>query len=127
MVTGVVRSGIALGKAGQSNEAGLIGKFCRRNRHAVFLGGSEQQISLVKRHGLVSGMDAGAIRNGNQQLAINRLDEIQQAQPLLLGQYVLEALGSFAAALSVEVIIGLIGPGAGDTDPCSAQLLCQFD
>lgn len=55
------------------------------------------------------------------------VNTIQQAQPLLLGQYVLEALGSFAAALSVEVIIGLIGPGAGDTDPCSAQLLCQFD
>lgn len=52
---------------------------------------------------------------------------VQQAQPLLLGQYVLEALGSFTAALSVEVIIGLIDPGAGDTDPCSAQLLCQFD
>ena len=127
VVTGMIRCGIALGEAGQSNETGLIGKFCCRDGHAVFLGGSEQQIRLVKRHGFVSGMNTGAIGNGNQQFAIDRLHKVQQIQPLLFGQHILKALGSFAAALSVEVIVGLICPGAGDTDPCSTQLFCKFD
>ena len=40
---------------------------------------AEQQIRLLKGHGLVSSMDTGAVGNRNQQLAVHGSDEVQQS------------------------------------------------
>ena len=48
-------------------------------------------------------------------------------KPLLLRQHILEAFGNLSAALAVKVIVGLIGPSAGNTHPCAAQFLSQLN
>ena len=128
MVTGVIGSGVALRQTGQSDQIGLVGELGGRDGHAVFLGGAEQQIRLLEGHGLVGRMDAGAVGNGNQQLSVHGLYEIQQVQPLLLGQHVLETLRHSAVSiLAFKIVVGLVGPGAGNTNPGGAQLLGQLD
>ena len=127
MVTGMVCGGVALGKAGQSDQIGLVGELGSRDGHAVLLGGTEQQIGLLEGHGLIGSMNTGAVGNGDQQLAVHSLDEVQQAQPLILGQQVLEAFGNDAARMTVKIIVGLVCPGAGNTDPGGAQLSGQLD
>ena len=73
-------------------------------------------------------MDARAVRNGNQQLAAHSLYKVQQIQPLLLSQHILKAFGDRAVrVLALKIIIGLVGPGAGDPDPGRSQILCQLD
>ena len=97
---------VTLGKTRKGDQGGFVGEFGSRNGNTVFFGSLEQQFCLVKGHGFVRCMDTGTVGDGHQQFAINSFDKVQQAQPLFLGQYILEALGSFTIALAVEVIVG---------------------
>ena len=73
-------------------------------------------------------MDAGAVGKGDQQLAVHGFDKVQQAQPLILLQHILEALGNHTRlVLTIKIIVGLVGPGAGNTDPDRTEGPGQVD
>ena len=121
-------SGIALGEAGGGHDVGLVGKFDGFYRNTIFRAQIHDLLSLPGRPGSFRIVNALAVSEGDQQLAANRLDEVQQTQPLLLLQHILEALGNHAGLiLAVKIIVGLVCPGAGDTDPDRAEGLSQID
>ena len=121
LIPGVVGRGVALGAAAVLHHVGLVHELGRVDGHAILFAEGENLLGLRGVPGFIRSVDAGTVGHRDQQFASHRLDEIQQAQPLGFGQHVLEALGSFALHGAVEVVVGLAGPCAGDSDPHRAE------
>ena len=90
--------------------------------------GIHDLLGLPGRPGRFRIVDTGAVGKGDQQLAVHSLDKVQQMQPLILLQHILEAFGNHTGfVLAVEVVVGLVCPGTGNTNPDRAEGLGQID
>ena len=127
MVACVIRCCVALWQTGYGNQVWFVCKLRCGDGYTVLGRCSKQQIRLLKWHWFISAVDTGTVCNGNKQFAVNRLYKVQQVEPLLLCENVLEAFGNFAVVLVIKVVVGFVCPSAGYAHPSGAKFARQFD
>ena len=85
LVAGVIGRGVALRRAGQHQHVGLVHELGRVDGHAVLLAQRKDLFGLARVPRLVHTVQAGAVRDRDDELCIDGFDKVQHADPLFFG------------------------------------------